>query len=224
MVVQVDWRTSVSLVGSVLALLAIPLVPSLAIAVYDGTDPVPWLVAILGTTLVGIVLRRLAHERQLQDREAFLMVSLTWLGIAVVGAVPLGLAGTGVFESWINALFESTSGITTTGATVIDDFEAHSRALLFWRQVLQWLGGLGILLVATAVLSRLSVGGAKLMETESQTQDVTRLTYRFSDTARLLFGIYAGLTLLAAVTLQGLDVLGFVPEVTPFDAVSHART
>lgn len=172
MEVQVDWRTSVSLVGSVLTWLAVPLVPSLALAIHDGADVLPFAATVVATVLLGQALRRLTEERRIYDREAFLMVALVWLGIAAVGAVPFALAGTGVFASPVNALFESTSGITTTGATVIVDFGAHSRALLLWRQVLQWLGGLGILLVATAVLARLSVGGAKLMETESQTQDV----------------------------------------------------
>lgn len=222
--VNVDWRTSCSLVGSVLAWLAVPLLPSLGLAVHDGTDVLPFAATIATTLVLGESLRRLTHERRFHDREAFLMVALVWLAIAVVGALPFWLAGTGVFASPVNALFESTSGITTTGATVIVDFEAHSRALLLWRQVLQWLGGLGILLVATALLARLSVGGAKLMETETQTRDVTKLTTRFIDTARLLFGLYVGLTALTAAALGALAAVGLAPEMTPFDAVAHSLT
>ncbi len=224
MAIQVDWRTSVSLVGSVLTWLALPLLPSLALAIYDGRDVLPFVVTIAVCVVLGQALRRLTAERQFHDREAFLMVALVWLAIAAVGALPFVLSGTGVFSNPIDALFESTSGVTTTGATVILDFEAHSRALLLWRQILQWLGGLGILLVATAVLARLSVGGAKLMETESQTQDVSRLTSRFSDTARILFGLYVGLTALAAASLGAVALAGYAPELTPFDAIAHALT
>ena len=80
--------------------------------------------------------------------------------------MPFILANEGTIALPVNALFESMSGITTTGATVIVNFERHSRAILMWRAVLQWLGGLGIIVLATAVLSQLSVGGAQLMETE----------------------------------------------------------
>jgi len=224
MAVNVEWRSSLSLVGAVLTWLAVPLVPCLALAVYVGSDVVPFAATIALTLLVGGGLRQLTDERRLHDREAFLMVALTWLAVAVVGAVPLRLAGTGVLDSWVDALFESTSGITTTGATVLVDFEAHSPAVMLWRQILQWLGGLGILLIATAVLARLSVGGAKLMETESQTQDVTRLTVHFADTAKILLGLYVGITAVVAVLLQTLAMVGLAPNVTPFDAIAHALT
>jgi trk system potassium uptake protein TrkH len=222
--VTVDWRTSFSLVGAVLAWLAVPLSACLGLALYEGTSVGPFLVAIALSLVVGLGLRQLADDWTLHDREAFLMVAMTWLAIALVGAVPFRLAGTGVFDTWIDAVFESTSGITTTGATVVMDFEAHSRALLLWRQVIQWLGGLGILLIATAVLARLSVGGAKLMETETQTRDVTKLTSRFADTAKLLLGLYVGITTLIAGLLWALGLLGIEPEMTAFDAVSHALT
>jgi trk system potassium uptake protein TrkH len=124
----------------------------------------------------------------------------------------------------VNALFESMSGITTTGATVLLDFERHSRAILLWRALLQWLGGLGILVLATAVLSQLSVGGAQLMETESQTQDLNKLTPRISETAGLLWRLYAGLTALQILVLMALHEVGLAPEMTLYDAVAHAFT
>ncbi|MEF8787329.1 MAG: TrkH family potassium uptake protein, partial [Haloarculaceae archaeon] len=147
-----------------------------------------------------------------------------WGAIAVVGAIPFLLSGGGVLSHPVNALFESMSGITTTGATILLDFDAHSRAVLLWRQLLQWLGGLGILILATAVLSQLSVGGAQLMETESQIQDVTKLTPQIAETARLLWSLYVGLTAVAAVTFYGLHLGGLAPNMTLFDAVSHALT
>jgi trk system potassium uptake protein TrkH len=149
---------------------------------------------------------------------------VTWLVVAFVGAVPFYLVGTGVFGSTVNAVFESMSGITTTGATVVVSFEAHPRGLLFWRQLIQWLGGLGILVLAVGLLSQLDVGGAQLMETETQTQDVTKLTPRIAGTARIIGGLYLGLTALVVAVLLGLNLAGLAPEMGPYNAVAHALT
>ncbi|WP_380678245.1 TrkH family potassium uptake protein [Salinigranum sp. GCM10025319] len=221
---RVDWRVSCRLVGTVLKWLWIPLLVPFGIALADGTTLVPFAVPMVGTVLVGLGLERLTDEVNLGPREAFLMVSLTWLSVAIAGAVPFVLAGEGVLARPVDALFESMSGITTTGATVIVDFGVHSRAVLMWRAMIQWLGGLGILVLATAVLSQLSVGGAHLMETETQTKDLNKLTPRISETARLLGKIYLGLTGLQIAVLYGLRLLGFAPEMTLYDAVAHAFT
>ena len=224
MTLRVDWRVSVGLVGTILKWLWVPLTLPFSLALYDGTPIVPFLVPMVGTLLVGAGLERLPETRDLQAREAFLMVALTWLSIAVVGTVPFLLAGKGTLATPVNALFESMSGITTTGATVVVDFERHSRAIHLWRSTLQWLGGLGILVLATALLSQLSVGGAQLMETETQTQDVNKLTPRISETAALLWKLYVGLTALMIAVLTLLQVVGLAPEMTLFDAVAHAFT
>ena len=222
--IRVDWRVSCRLVGTILKWLWVPLVLPLGLALYDGTPLLPFLLPMLGTVVVGFGLEQLTEERDLRAREALLMVSLTWLSIALVGAVPFVLAGEGVLAEPVNALFESMSGVTTTGATVVVAFDQHSRAILIWRAVLQWLGGLGILVLATAVLSQLSVGGAQLMETETQTQDVNKLTPRISETAALLWKIYIGLTGLQVAVLYGLHLLGYAAEMTFYDAVAHAFT
>ncbi|PSP48654.1 potassium transporter TrkH [Halobacteriales archaeon QH_3_68_24] len=221
--VRVDWRTCLSLVGAVLVALVVPLVTVAGVAVLSDDPPGPFLVTAGITFAVGVALSR--YERgDLGAREGYLIVALVWLAIAVVGAVPFVLAGNGALASPINATFESTSGVTTTGATVIQDFDAHGRATHLWRSFLQWLGGLGILVIAVAVLSQLSVGGAQLMETESQTQDVNKLTPSIEQTAQLLGGIYAGLTGLMILTWLALGVVGFGPNVTLYDAVAHAFT
>lgn len=230
--VRVNWRASLSLVGTVLRWLALPLMLPIFIAVYEvaveGTSPmdglVPLLTAVALTVFVGVVLERLGDSSEIGGREAFLMVALSWLGVAVVGAVPFIVAGNGVLAHPVNALFEAMSGVTTTGATVVGDFGSHSRSVLMWRQMIQWLGGLGILVLATAVLSKLSVGGAQLMETESQTQDVNKLTPRIEETARLILKLYIGVTVLQAVFLYSFRVLGLAPNMTPYNAVAHAFT
>ena len=222
--IRVDWRASVRLLGDVLAGLAVPLLFPVVVALYYGESLAPFLVTIAVTLALGAACRRLAGaDGTLGPREAFLAVSLVWLLVAVVGAIPFVVAGVGTVAHPVNALFESMSGLTTTGATVLVDFDVHSRSVLMWRQVIQWLGGLGILVLATAVLSELGVGGAQLMETESQTRDVDKLTPKITETARLIWGLYLGLTLLAALTYLVLG-LAVDPQMGPYNAVAHAFT
>ena len=223
--IRVNWRSSLALTGTVLLYLAAPLAFPLALAVYYAEPVLPFLAAIVATLLFGGALRSLAREGEhLGPREAFLAVALIWLSVAAVGAIPFIVAGNGNIAHPINALFESMSGLTTTGATVMLDFSIHDRSVLMWRQLIQWLGGLGVLILVTAILSELGVSGAQLMETETQTQDVNKLTPRISETAKLLWGLYVGLTVLAVVVLYGIHLLGLDPRMDLYNAVAHAFT
>jgi trk system potassium uptake protein TrkH len=222
--IRVDWRASAGLTGDVLTYLAVPLSFPLLVALYYGESLAPFLAAIAVSLALGRGFRALrTPESSLGPRETFLAVASIWLFVAAVGAIPFLVAGVGTIAHPVNALFESMSGLTTTGATVLRDFSRHSRSVLMWRQVIQWLGGLGILILATAILSELGVGGAQLMETESQTQDVNKITPKISETARLIWGLYLGLTALAIATyfLLGLAV---DPRMDLYNAVAHAFT
>jgi trk system potassium uptake protein TrkH len=220
---RVDWRTVLALVGTVLQAMAAPLVLSALVAFGYGESPLPFLIPAGGAVGLGVALERFPSD-EIGIREAFLVVAMVWLAIATVGAVPFLLVGTGVFASPVDAAFEAMSGITTTGATVVESFDVHPQSLLFWRALLQWIGGLGILVLAVGLLSQLGVGGAQLMETETQTQDVTKLTPRIEGTARLLGSLYLGLTALLVVLLLALNVVGLGPNMTPYNAVTHALT
>ena len=221
--IRVDWRTSLALVGTVLKMLTVPLLAVALVALWYREPPLPYLATALLSAGLGFGLERLESD-DLGLREAFLVVSLTWLAVALVGMIPFVVIGSGVFGQPSNALFESMSGVTTTGATVIVSFEAHGQALLLWRAVLQWIGGLSILVLAVALLSQLSVGGAQLMETESQTNDVTKLTPRIAETARIIGALYVALTAAMVAVLVGLGLVGLAPEMTLYDAVAHAFT
>ena len=222
--IRVGWRASIGLTSDVLAYLAIPLSFPLLLSAYYGESPLPFLAAIAATLALSGAFRTLKDpNEELGPREAFLAVAVIWLLVAVVGAIPFVVAGVGTVAHPINALFESMSGLTTTGATVLEDFSIHSQSVMMWRQVIQWLGGLGILILATAVLSELGVGGAQLMESESQTQDVNRLTSRISETARLIWGLYLGITAVAVVVLFALG-LALDPRMDLYNAVAHAFT
>ncbi|MFC6716089.1 TrkH family potassium uptake protein [Natrialbaceae archaeon GCM10025810] len=231
MAIRVDWRSSCSLTGTVIKWLSVPLSAPLALDVLDGADPIPFAVAIVATVVLGGALELLSDDRDIGQRGAFLMVALTWFGVAAVGAIPFFLAGleagpVSAFYNPVDALFESMSGVTTTGATVMTawDFENQSRGILLWRQLLQWLGGLGILVIAIGLLSQLMVGGAQLMETETQTRNVHKLRPHMDETARLIWWLYVGLTAIAVAALYGLHLVGLAPNMGLYDAVSHALT
>jgi len=220
--IRVNWRFSLNLTGTVLKWFAIPLCLPLVVALYYGESPLPFLVAIAVTLAVGLAFEQFDEGARLGPREALLMVALTWLLVALVGAIPFVVAGRGAIAHPLNAAFESMSGLTTTGATVLRAFDIHANSIMLWRQFLQWVGGLGILILATAVLSRLSVGGARLMETETQYDNVDKLTPHIEDTARLIGKLYVGLTVTAIMVLYGLHLAGLAPNMDLFNAVSHA--
>jgi len=222
---RVGWRASLALTGSVLLYLTVPLAFPALVAIYYGESLLPFLVAIAVTLALAGAMRTASDpDRNLGPREAFLAVSLIWLLVAIVGSIPFLVAGDGTTARPVNAMFEAMSGLTTTGATVFQDFSVHSRSVLMWRQLLQWLGGLGILILATAVLSSLGVGGAQLMETETQTKDVNKLTPKISDTAQLIWGLYVGITLLAVGVYYALGLARLAPNMTLYNAVAHALT
>ena len=227
--VRVDWRASVSLVGSVLKYLAVPLLFPLLVAVYYGEGIVTFAPVIVLTAAVGFGLERLDTDPDIGAREGFLMVALTWLAVAIVGMLPYVVAGMGTASTLanpVNALFESMSGFTTTGATVMGEisFERHSHALLLWRQLTQWLGGMGIVVLAVAILPELSVGGAQLMDAEAPGPGIEKLTPRIAETARVLWLIYLGFTVVEFVLLYGLHVAGLAPNMDLYNAVAHPLT
>ena len=234
----VDYRASLSLVGSVLNYLAVPLVAPLVVALVYGDPVAPFLVTMALTLAVGTGLKRQTPDPEIGAREAFLMVGLTWLAVALVGSIPYlveahgvpGLVAASHPESTLanpaNALFESMSGFTTTGATVLGEisFERHSHAIMLWRQLTQWLGGMGIVVLAVAILPELSVGGAQLMDAEAPGPEFEKLTPRIANTARVLWAVYVGITLVEMGLLYGLHLAGMAPNMGPYNAVAHPLT
>lgn len=155
------------------------------------------------------------HKNELRSREGFLIVVLFWVVLGSVGAVPFLL-----FEhpqlNIANAFFESFSGLTTTGATVIVGLDSLPKAILFYRQMLQWLGGMGIIVLAIAIIPLLGIGGMQLYRAEMPGPlKEQKMRPRIAETAKALWVIYSTLTLLCALAywLAGMDV---------FDAISHS--
>ena len=218
----VDLRGSLNLVATLTKYLSLaPLIPA-AVAVGYGERFWPFLLAgaLLGSLALLVELATRGDHR-LGPREGFLVVSLTWLAAATVGALPYLLSSEVQLDRPVDAYFEAMSGFTTTGASVLVDVEAVSRSVLIWRQLTQWLGGIGIIVLALAVLPRLRVGGRQLLEHEMPGPEIESLSTRIRDTARRVWILYLALTAILITLLVAFEVAG-ASEMTVFDAVGTA--
>jgi len=226
---RVNWKASVALLGTGLKYLAATMLIPLFVAVVYTEDIWVFVLSIVIVTTVGFTLEQIDTKPDLGPREALLFVSLAWIMAAVVGMIPYLLAGYGTASTLadpVNALFESMSGFTTTGATVMGEIslERHSHALLMWRQLTQWLGGMGIIVLMIAILPEVAVNGAQLMASEAPGPELQKLTPKIAETARVLWLIYFGFTLVYICLLYGLHLLGFAPNMDLFNAVAHGFT
>jgi trk system potassium uptake protein TrkH len=204
------------------------LVP-LGISFVYGEDTVVFLISIAIAIVVGLALEQASDSHELGPREALLFVGLSWGAVAVIGAIPYVIAGYGTESALgepVNALFESMSGFTTTGATATDEisFARHSHALLMWRQLTQWLGGMGIIVLMVAILPEAAVNGAQLIESEAPGPELQKLTPKIAETARLLWLFYLGFTVLYILILLGLHYTGYAPNMDAYNAVAHGFT
>ncbi|MFQ3319208.1 MAG: trk system potassium uptake protein TrkH [Natronomonas sp.] len=226
---RVDWRATASLIGTIIKYLAVSMIIPLFIAVLYMEDVWVFGVSLLFAVVIGLVLEQLDTDPDIGAPEALALVAFSWLAVAIVGAVPYILAGIGTDSTLahpVNALFESMSGFTTTGATVMGEisFEQHSHALLMWRQLTQWLGGMGIIVLMIAILPELAVNGAQLMSSEAPGPDLQKLTPRIAETARALWLVYLGFTVVYIALLYALHLAGLAPNMTFYNAVAHGFT
>ena len=223
--IGVDVGAALNLVGALVRYLSLAFLLPAAVAVGYGESTWPYLASGAITAAFGFALERLTHGRdRVGAREGFLVVSLTWLFAAGVGALPYLFAGGPQLSHPVDAYFEGMSGFTTTGATVVTDYAELSHSLAMWRQFTQWLGGMGIIVLALAILPRLRVGGRQLFESEAPGPEVEKLAASIRATARRLWLLYVGLTAILAAILAGLALGGVDGEMSVFDAVAHAFT
>ncbi len=175
--------------------------------------------ATMGTTIAvagaALILLRKYRADVISTRDGFLMVTLSWVMASAIGAMPFYLSG--AIPSYTDAFFETISGFSTTGASILTDIESLPRPLLFWRSLTQWMGGMGIVVLAVAVLPLMGIGGLQLINAEAPGPTADRLTPRITGTAKLLWFIYVGYTTALALLLMagGMDL---------FDALTHAFT
>jgi len=206
------------MLGILLMLFGLTLLAPLLLALYYDEDTVSGISeAIAITMLSGFSLWLPARNSryELRTRDGFLVTALFWSLLGLFGALPLALHGS-VHLSPTDAIFESISGLTTTGATVITGLDDMPLSILFYRQQLQWLGGIGIIVVALAIMPMLGVGGMQLYqaETPGPSKD-SKLTPRITETAKALFMIYLSLTAVCTLCY-------WLAGMTPFDAICHA--
>jgi trk system potassium uptake protein TrkH len=201
-----------------MALAIVLLVPAIVAWSMGGAEARAFWLSAAVAGAAGLASQRLF--RQPRDfkfgrREAFLLVTTAWITASIVGALPyVLLRGPGFV---VDALFESASGFTTTGASILVDVEGQPPGLLLWRSLTQWLGGMGIIVLGIAILPKLAVGGMQLLGAEAPGPVAEKLTPRIAQTAKALWGIYALLTGLEA---GALVLLGM----GPLDAFNHAFT
>ena len=209
--------TTLHMVGIALLFTAGGIAVSAVVEVLAGGDELGALVVAAAVVVVGgaALWRGTRAVSRVSAASAFAAVSWTWIAVSLAGALPFVFAG--LFPSVDDALFESISGFTATGSTVLSPIEGTSKGLLFWRQLTQWYGGMGMIVLAVAILPFLGVGGMQLMMTESPGPMSDRLAPRVQDTAKRLWVVYVALTAAtaAALLLVGLDL---------YDAVAHALT
>jgi trk system potassium uptake protein len=225
-VLGVDVGSALDLVGGVLKWVGAAFVVPAAVALGYGEPVWPFLVGGVITSGAGFLLDQITGPKTgaaVGPREGFLVVGLIWLLVPVFGMLPYLLGGVAQLSNPINAFFESVSGFTATGATVLVDIEGLDRSMLFWRQFSHWLGGMGIIVLAVAVLPRLRIGGRQMLQSElAGPTEIERFTETIRETARRLWTLYAGLTVVAVLALAATGWLGLDPEMTLFDAVAQA--
>ena len=216
---RVDWKPVWGVLGALLVAWSLALLAPMGVAViYD--EPSWWTFAATSafSAVVGGGLFALFRPKgEIRVREGFAIVALSWFLLGAVGALPWVLAG--VLGEYSDAYFEVVSGLTTTGATILSGADTPAIAaipngFLFWRSLTHWLGGMGIIVLTLAVLPLLGIGGMQLFKAEVPGPQADKLTPRVRETAKRLWGIYVGLTV--------LQVLLLLPAMSPFDAVNHA--
>lgn len=187
-------------------------------SIYFEEDFYPLLNSGLFSVILGLsvwYLMRYRHKQELTKKEGYLVVALGWITMATFGMLPYILS-----DSILNigdAFFETMSGYTTTGASILNDIEAVPKGILFWRSLTQWIGGMGIIVLTIALLPMLGVGGMQLFIAEAPGITPDKLKPRIADTAKRLWLIYAGLTGLETILLR-LGGMNF------FDALNHSLT
>ena len=191
------------------------LIPVIVQFVYNQIDS-----SFFGSSIVTIIfgtlffLSNLDHDKRLNLQQAFLLTALSWLSIALFGSLPFVFSN--VEFSFTNAFFESMSGITTTGSTIIPNLESIPKGILLWRAILQWLGGIGVIVMAITLMPIMNVGGMQLFQI-SNSDSSEKILPKSKEIALRLIYIYSGLTALCAVSYKilGMDI---------FDSLTHSMT
>ncbi|MDQ6979017.1 MAG: TrkH family potassium uptake protein [Mariprofundaceae bacterium] len=191
------------------------LIPAAIAVSSDSGEFLHFVFACALSLIIGAVAFFYFGERpdRLSHRDGFLIVALAWVVLSILGALPF--LTTGICPSVFDALFESASGLTTTGATVLSGLDGMPHSILFWRSMQEWLGGMGIIVLAVAIMPLLGVGGMQLFRAETPGPVKDKLTARVTETAKVLWYIYLIMTLICATAFVAAGM-------NWFDAINHA--
>lgn len=214
-------KTVAFVIGSVLIFIAVAMVSAAIVsAAYAEFESAMWIAVSAAITLLfGLVMRRpVRRPRPITVKEGFATVGLSWFVFSIFGALPYLL--TGEISTITDAVFETASGFSTTGASILSDPGALSHGISFWRGLTQWLGGMGVIVLGVAILPLLGTGGMQLARAESPGHTPDRLTPRFQETAKRLWLIYAVITLIEFFLLWAGDMDGFEALIHSFTTMS----
>ena len=191
------------------------LLSSLVSLIYQDGVTLQLFFAGLITLVVGVLMmfRTRDHKKEMNKREGYIVVTFGWIIMALSGTLPYVF--TNAIPEFTNAFFETMSGYTTTGASILNDIEAVPKGVLFWRSLTHWIGGMGIIVLAVAILPLLGIGGMQMFAAEAPGPNADKLHPRITDTAKRLWLIYFGYTAIETVLLK-------VAGMSFFDAVNHA--
>ena len=209
-------RLVLRLLGVILVIEALAMVPATLLALlYGDGDFLAMLESVALPLVIGLPLWRLIKpvDRNLRAREGFAVVALAWILLSVFGAMPFMLSG--MLPNFTDALFEAASGFTTTGATVLTDFDTPRHGVMFWRSFTHWIGGMGVLVLTLALLPQMSGRTSHLVRAESPGPTLSKIMPRVGDTAKLLYVIYGVLTFVEFCLL-------WLAGMNPYDAIIHA--
>jgi trk system potassium uptake protein len=183
--------------------------------IYDDGVTIGLLLSGITTLLVGTFLMVLTknHKKEMNKREGYIVVTFGWIVMALSGALPY--LATEAIPSFTDAFFETMSGYTTTGASILNDIEIIPKGVLFWRSLTHWIGGMGIIVLAIAILPLLGIGGMQLFAAEAPGPSTDKLHPRITDTAKRLWLIYFGYTVAETILLQFAGM-------SFFDAINHS--
>lgn len=215
-------KAIIKITSAIIALLGIAMIPSFVVSIIyrEFEVAVEFIKIILPTMLIGFFISRKVKTKSnnLKIRDGFLIVALSWFIASLIGSAPYML--TDVIDSFTDAFFESTSGFTTTGATVIADIEILPKGILFWRSFCQWLGAMGILIFAISLLPALGMSGQLMARAETPGPTLNKLVPRMSDSAKILYIIYIVFTISAVLLLLFGGMNLFDAIIAAFSSVS----
>lgn len=188
--------------GNILMVESVLMLPALAIAFYTNEhDKTAFFVTVLVTGAIGFIMsKKTVIKKNVNIREGLAIVALGWIFVSLFGAFPFYLSGS--IPSYTDAFFETVSGFTTTGASILSNVEGLPHGTLFWRSFTHWIGGMGILVFTIALLPVLGIGGFQIFKAESPGPTTDKIMPRIKDTAKTLYVIYFSITILQIILLR----------------------